>query len=71
LYFRADGGLVLISFGIAGVTDSAARAFLALILFALLRGKARVEEDALARVHGNYDKYKEMVPYSFLPFLEV
>jgi len=52
------------------VTDSAARAFLALILFALLRGKARVEEDALARVHGNYDEYKEMVPYSFLPFLE-
>jgi protein-S-isoprenylcysteine O-methyltransferase Ste14 len=61
---------VLVSFGIAGLTDSTVRAVLALILFALLRGKAHLEEEALANLHSEYSKYKEEVPFGLLPFLE-
>ena len=47
-----------------------ARAVLALVLYALLRGKASKEEKALEKIHVNYGMYKNEVPCMLFPFME-
>jgi protein-S-isoprenylcysteine O-methyltransferase Ste14 len=68
----SDGGLLLTSFGVAGLTDSASRAALTVLLIPLLHQKARNEERTLLEVYGPlYEEYSREVPSTVVPFVDV
>lgn len=68
----SDGGLILTSVGVAGLTDSASRAALSVLLIPLLHQQARNEERTLLEIYGSeYEKYSREVPSSVLPFVDV
>lgn len=67
------GGLLLASFGVAGLTDSAIRAAFAVLLFPILHERARLDEIALHEKFGtdwtNYSKNtKPLLPFLDIPF---
>jgi protein-S-isoprenylcysteine O-methyltransferase Ste14 len=66
-----DGGLILASCGLTGLSDSVARGVLTALLFLVLRGKVEAEETFLKEMHGaQYDEYSKTTRSALLPFIE-
>lgn len=64
-------GLILSSFGLAGLTESPERAVASLCLYPILREQIKVEEQLLYETHGDaYRKYASDVKATIVPFLD-